>query len=233
MQNAVKVFLIVVIAALWVLPAMAEQTDNVNLTSDPRYAIAEQRLNEMWLALEKEAPPELFAVYQKQQEQWVAVDRDRDSRAIAAKIASGIITYPPVEYTDESGQASLPAIYAALTFERAKMLHILLAQVRDPDMLVSLPGELKQENGVYLFHVDNWSIPFIVCPVKDAPALLDKNTLAIMTSKVDEPGARLSFILTGRLAAPYVWDAKAGLSAQWKGEGMGWRELDNWDIFDE
>lgn len=194
-----------------------------------KLALAEKNLDKVWKALQETATGDTLARFTSDQSDWLSQGRDAAIAALMAKETATPGSVPFSAYGETFDKATAAAL---VTQERAKALNILLAQEKDKDFKPTLAGKFGVEDRMgtkwYTFTPDQWGTAMTLgkvrgkLPMKAASTKLLKSAL--------KTGDTMKF--SGRLHIADCYDGLTGMAVEKLGEGMAWRELDNWDNFD-
>lgn len=189
------------------------------------FARAERHLGKVWSHIKQLVHGEAYERYHENQRRWVEEGRDRAVEHALAAYRSDSSAVPSSALKDDifgKDQA-----YTLITLERAKQLNILLSQIKDMDFRLTLAGAFHKKDGHYLFTPYLWYTPFKVCSVDEFEDLPQHTRRLIHRSM--ENGDQL--ICTANLRQPDTFDMDRNIEVKPLPEGMGWRELDQWDDF--
>lgn len=207
--------------------ALSEMARQRMMAANPDFARAESAMDQVWEQLAQALPRPAVEPYLEDMLGWRNQGRDQAVHAVYDLFLENP-SIVPVALLDEQGLPSLSAVYAKVTRERAKLMHMAAAQFKDDKKAQEIPGwidrigEAGASDTYYTLTPYGWVTPLYLGTERELAALPlqvreriiklpdnDYDTIAIVKGRLDDK-------LRG-------FNLRSGLSLE-QPKGMGWVE---------
>lgn len=215
--------------------ALSDETLTQIRGLEPAFVEVENGLEKALNRLQRAVSPTEWMHYRAVHDAWLDKGRDND---MLCRLLSFDINFMagPAEALSDAGHPSVARAATLVTMEWAKALNMMATQAQDPAFLLSLAGSIRfvpaSDGGTFFFMPYNWHMPFQLCTMRETERLSADMRAFLQTLQNSDSRESATIILTGhlRFLATYLPDQAMKVAPL--GEGMAWRELDNWDDFD-